>query len=132
MEFKAENDVEKNLIKAQNGEMSPEIFLKELLDLNLFLPVEEDKHQIAGFQNSTSAVPLTVEDEDGKTIVVLFTSPERSKEFIKDYPGFGGGLLADFKWIIEKIGTGVGVIINPGFEVGLELEADALEQLSVH
>ncbi|MFK5895205.1 MAG: SseB family protein [Pseudomonadota bacterium] len=129
MEFKPENELEKSLLKAQNGEISGEQFLKELLDLELFMPVLE-KHQIAGFQESKNAIPLTIEDENGQQVVVLFSSPERAKEFVKQFPGYGGGLLAEFKWIIEKIGAGVGIILNPGMDVGLELEAEMLDQLS--
>ncbi|MFK5984720.1 MAG: SseB family protein [Pseudomonadota bacterium] len=132
MDFKPENDLEKHLINAQNGEISGEQFLKDLMDMELFMPIKEDKHVIGGFQDSKNAIPLTVEDENDKQVVVLFTSPERAKSFVTEFPGYGGGLLAEFKWIIEKIGGGMGVIINPGFDVGLELEAEMLDQLNMH
>lgn len=127
--FVAENELEKKLIQAQNGEIEGEEFLKEMLDLQVFMPVL-DKHSIGGFQESKEATPLSVKDEDGTEMVILFTSPERAKEFVKDYPGYDGGLLEDFKWVIEKIGGGYGVVLNPGFEVGLELEANMLEQMT--
>ncbi len=129
MNFVPENKLERSLLEAQKGEISGEFFLKELLDMELFMPVLE-KHQIAGFQQSQKAIPLTIEDEDGQQLVVLFSSPERAKEFVKQYHGYEGGLLAEFKWIIEKIGAGMGVIVNPGLDVGLELEAQMLDQLS--
>ncbi len=90
-----------------------------------------DKHAIGGFQESKQAIPLSLKDDEGVEMVIIFTSPERAKEFVKDYPGYEGGLLEDFSWVIEKIGGGYGVILNPGFEVGLELEADTLENLSI-
>ncbi|MCU7800476.1 MAG: SseB family protein [gamma proteobacterium symbiont of Lucinoma myriamae] len=127
--FVAENELEKKLIQAQNGEIEGEEFLKEMLDMQVFMPIM-DKHSIGGFQESKEATPLSVKDEDGTEMVILFTSPERAKVFVKDYPGFDGGLLEDFKWVIEKIGGGYGVILNPGFEVGLELEANMLEQMT--
>ncbi len=127
--FVAENELEKKLIQAQNGEIEGEEFLKEMLDLQVFMPVL-DKHSIGGFQESKEATPLSVKDEDGTEMVILFTSPERAKEFVKDYPGYDGGLLEDFKWVIEKIGGGYGVILNPGSEVGLELEANMLELMT--
>ena len=127
--FVAENELEKKLIQAQNGEIEGEEFLKEMLDLQVFLPVLY-KHSIGGFQESKEATPLSVKDEDGTEMVILFTSPERAKEFVKDYPGYDGGLLEDFKWVIEKIGGGYGVVLNPGFEVGLELEANTLELMT--
>lgn len=129
--FTAENELEKKLIQAQNGEIEGEEFLKNMLDMQVFMPIL-DKHSIGGFQESKQATPLSVKDDDGIEMVILFTSPERAKEFVKDYPGYDGGLLEDFKWVIEKIGGGYGVILNPGFEIGLELEANMLEQLSNH
>ena len=127
--FTAENELEKKLIQAQNGEINGEAFLKEMLDMQVFMPILE-KHSIAGFQDSKQATPLSLKDDDGVEMIVLFTSPDRAKIFVKDYPGYDGGLLEDFKWVIEKIGGGYGVILNPGFEVGLELEATMLEQLT--
>jgi len=127
--FTAENDLEIKVIQAQNGEIAGEEFLKEMLDMQVFMPIQ-DKHNIAGFQDSKQTTPLSFKDEDGTEMVVLFTSPERAKEFVKDYPGFDGGLFENFKWVIEKIGGGYGVILNPGYEVGLELEASILESLS--
>jgi len=129
-QFIAENELEKKLIQAQNGEIEGEEFLKEMLTMQVFMPVL-DKHSIAGFQESKEATPLSFKDEEtGAEMVILFTSPERGKEFVKDHPGYDGGLLEDFKWVIEKIGGGYGVILNPGFEVGLELEAEMLELMT--
>ncbi len=127
--FSAENELEKKLIQAQNGEIDGETFLKEMLEMQVFMPIK-DKHGIAGFQDSKQATPLSFKDDDGTEMVILFTSPERAKVFVKDYPGYDGGLLEDFKWVIERIGGGYGVILNPGYEVGLELEANMLEALS--
>ncbi len=129
--FVAENELEKKLIQAQNGEIEGEEFLKEMLDMQVFMPILE-KHNIAGFSDSKQATPLSLKDEEGTEMVILFTSPDRAKEFVKDHPGYDGGLLEDFKWVIEKIGGGYGVVLNPGFEVGLELEANMLEQLTNH
>ena len=128
--FTADNELEKKLIQAQNGEIEGEEFLKEMLNMQVFMPIL-DKHAISGFQESKQATPLSVKDDAGVEMVILFTSPERAKEFIKDYPGYEGGLLENFSWVIEKIGGGYGVVLNPGLEVGLELEADTLEQLSI-
>lgn len=127
--FIAENELETKLIQAQNGEIEGEEFLKEMLSMQVFMPIQ-DKHSIAGFQDSKQATPLSFKYDDGTEMVVLFTSPERAKMFVKDYPGFDGGLFEDFKWVIERIGGGYGVILNPGYEVGLELEANMLEALS--
>ena len=41
MDFKPENDLERSLLQAQNGEISGEQFLKDMLDMELFMPVLE-------------------------------------------------------------------------------------------
>lgn len=128
MNFIAENEVEKRLLQAQNGEVSGEQFLQEMLKMKLFMPVW-GKSLAADFAPVKQTKPLIIEDEDGIELVVLFSSPERAKGFVKAFPGYDKGLLAEFSLIKEKLGAGVGVILNPGYIVGLELEAEMLEQL---
>ncbi len=96
--------------------------------MQFFMPIL-DKHAIGGFQESKQATPLSLKDDEGIEMVILFTSTESAKEFTKDYPGYEGVLLENFSWVIEKIGGGYGVILNPGFEVVLELKADILKRI---
>lgn len=126
--FEATNDLERELIAAQRGDTAPEAFMQYLLTAQVFMPVEE-RHQIQGLQASTQANPLTLESEEGETVLILFTSPERAKEFVRDFPGYEGGLLTEFKWILEKAGLGYGVSINPGWPVGLDLAPQDVQQL---
>jgi hypothetical protein len=61
--------------------------------------------------------------------MVLFTSPERAKEFVQDHPGYGGGLLVEFSWVLARLGSGIAVSINPGMEYGIDLDPQTVEQL---
>ncbi len=126
--FDPKNDLEEKLLAAQEGRIPGEEFLQELLGAQVFMPVEE-KYEIAGLQSSDKAQPLVLEDESGMQVVVLFTSPERAKPFLEDYPKFKGGLLTEFTWIAERIGSGVGITLNPGSETGLEMAPEMLQQL---
>jgi hypothetical protein len=45
---------------------------------------------------------------------MLFTSRKRTNIFVKDFPGYGGGLVAERIWIPEKLGVGFTIILNPG------------------
>ncbi len=128
-EFRPQNDLERQLLAAQEGQVEPETFLGTLLGSEVFMPVYE-KHQIGGLQTQQVAQPLKLHDEDGGEILVLFTSPERAKAFVKDYPGFGGGLVADFSWILEKLGVGYSVALNPGLPVGIDFDAQDLAQIA--
>ncbi len=128
--FEPRNELEQKLVDAQEGRIDGEEFLAELLAAQVFMPVLE-KHRIGNFQSSQQATPVTLEDEEGQTVVVLFTSPERARPFVDDLPGYsGGGLLTEFTWVLEKIGVGVGVSLNPGWSAGLELAAEMVEALA--
>jgi hypothetical protein len=127
--FEASNELEQQLVAAQEGRIREEGFIEMLLDSQVFMPVR-DSIGIEGFQGSDRAVPLTVQAEDDTEVLVLFTSLEHAKSFVRDYPGFEGGLLVEFRWILEKMGTGFGISLNPGLPVGLDLEAAVVEQIA--
>lgn len=123
------NRLEEFLVAAQNGEIPGEAFMQELVASQVFMPIR-DKYQIAGLQTSDKAEPLTLKDEEsGEEVLVLFTSPDRGRDFLQDFPEFKGGLLAEFPWIMERVGVGVGITLNPGLEVGLDLNGEMLEML---
>lgn len=124
------NEAEELLVKALAGELEGDTFIQQLMEVTLFMPIYE-KHQIGGLQPTTSdqAVPLTLDDDAGNKILILFTSPDRAKAFVRDFPGYGGGLLAEFKWIIEKVGVGYSISINPDHEIGIDLEVGMLQNL---
>ncbi len=129
--FQAHNELEEKLIQAQGGLLPGDEFIRDLLTTQVFFPIQDKKHKIMGLQTSLKAIPLSLPAEDGTEFIAVFTSPERAKPFVKDrYPDFGGGLLVEFKWILEKLGVGnFGIILNPGWSVGIEMEPDMVKQL---
>ena len=126
--FAPQNPIEEKLVAAQSGKMDSEAFMQALLQAELFMPIHEGK-DMGGIQSSQSATPLSLTDENGTEIIILFTSPERAKEFVRDYPGYGGGLLAEMTWILEKIGTGHGISINPNWPAGIDMEPGMVNSL---
>jgi hypothetical protein len=128
-DFAPQNDLERQLIAAQEGRIEPQAFIRTLLGSEVFMPIYE-KHQIVGFQTEDRAHPLKIQTNDGGEVLILFTSPERAKEFVRDFPGYGGGLVADFTWILEKMGIGFGIALNPGLEYGMDFEAQDLAQIA--
>lgn len=128
--FEPRNDVERQLLAAQEGSIPGDAFMRGLLDAQLFMPVQDESHGIKGFSKSDKAVPLTLESEDGVQVLILFTSPERAKPFLKDFPGYEGGLLAEFKWILERVGKGYGVALNPGWSVGIDMDPEMIDQMA--
>ena len=126
--FEARNELEQNLMAAQEGQMDDDAFMKYLMDTQVFMPVK-DSIGIEGFTGSDKALPLTLKSEDGVEVLILFTSPERAKIFLEDYPGYDGGLLAEFRWVVERTGSGVGISINPNWPVGMDMEPQMIQQL---
>lgn len=128
--FEARNDLERKLLATQQGELAQENFVKELLAEQVFMPVLDESGGIDGFQRSSTAKPLTLEEEGGSQVLILFSSPDRAKPFVNDFPGYEkGGLLTDFSWIVERIGSGVGIALNPGWDIGIDFEPDMVAAL---
>lgn len=123
------NDIEALLIQMSEGALDPQEFAARLLDQQVFMPVKDEKHQIAGFQRSTKAEPLVVQDDEGNRVVVVFTSPERAKGFVTEHPGYAGGLIVEVSWLLRRIGAGMSLSINPGEEPGFDFDPDMVSML---
>ncbi len=129
-EFEAKNELERKLLAAMEGVLEAEDFMRELLTEQVFIPIKDDKDAgIGGFQRTTKATPLVVEDEDGHVFLVLFTSPDRARDFLAATPGYGGGLLADFAWIVERMEPGFAIVVNPGSEFGMDIEPENVTRM---
>jgi hypothetical protein len=123
-------DVERLLIDLNEGRLEPEDFAKQLLDQQVFMPVQDEKHQIAGFQLSTKAQPLVIEDEEGNRVLVAFSAPERAKVLKDEFPNYSGGLLTEVSWIVRRMGAGMGLTINPGMDPGIDFDPDMVAMLA--
>ena len=130
--FEPRNDLEKSLLDAQEGKIPGEQFMQELMESQVYMPIfEKQGDAIGNIQLDNRAKPLSVKDDTGAEYLILFTSPERATEFVKDFPGYGdGGLLAEFTWIMEKMGVGFGISLNPDWPVGIDLEPEIVKQLT--
>lgn len=118
--FIARTDLERRLEALHDGTLSETEFVAALLGTEIFMPIQDDTK--SGIQLGTSAKPLVVEDESGIPVMLLFTSPERAKPVVQEFPGYGGGLLTEFKWVLEKLTDDVGISLNPGWEIGYDIE----------
>lgn len=127
--FTAQNELEKKLLEAMDGNIAGEDFIAYLMSTQVFLPIEDIKDATNGIQHSTKTQPLVVEDEKGNDVLILFTSPGRASEFVKDFPGYGGGLLMEFSWVLRKLDGPLNIAINPGFEAGFDMDMEMIADL---
>jgi len=128
-QFTAHNELETALIAVQEGQLDSTVFMSNLITAQVFMPVQDEPGEIQGFQKSSKANPLTLNTEDGQSVLILFTSPERAKPFLANYPDYQGGLLSEFNWILERIGSGIAISLNPDMEVGIDFDTDTVEQM---
>ena len=124
------NELEKQLLAAQEGLITSDNLLKILMDSQVFMPVQDEKAPVLNIQRSTRAQPLVLSAEDGTPVLVLFSSPERAKPFIEDLPGFQGGILEPFTWVLENMGSNYGIALNPGSELGFDMEPETVADLA--
>lgn len=123
------NELEQQLLDAHEGKITSDELLDALLTAQVFMPVQEEKAAVLNVQRSTRAQPLVLSAEEGTPILVLFSSPERARPFLENYPGFTGGILESFQWVLRNLGSGYGVMLNPDTEIGFDMEPDTVQEL---
>lgn len=129
--FEPKNALEQKLLAAMSGELTSEDFMRELMAEQIFIPIRDDKDSgIKGLQLTTKATPLVIQDDETDTrILVIFTSPDRARDFMAEIPGYGGGLLTEFSWILERMAPGFAISVNPGLEAGIDIEPDTITEM---
>ena len=125
----ARNELEAQILAAQEGRITSDDLLAALMDSQVFMPVQDEKAPVLNVQRSPRAQPLVLSAEEGTPILVLFSSPERARPFLKDYPGFTGGILESFQWVLQNLGSGYGVMLNPDTDIGFDMEPDTVQEL---
>jgi len=103
--FEAENDIEHQILKAQDGALSGDALLHRMADADLFIPsTGEVQTDGSGFQ------PVLI-DQDGSSLVVVFTARSRQpKDMAAWMMQMNGGQF------FRRLPAGYGVMVNPGFD----------------
>lgn len=124
------NELEVRILDAQEGRLTSDDLLRTVMESKVFMPGQDEKAPVLNIQRSNRAQPLVLSsEEEGTPILVLFSSPERAKPLIKDYPGYTGGILESFKWVLQNMGSGYGIALNPDTEVGFDVEPETVQEL---
>ncbi len=127
--FEPRNELEQRMLDMQNGEISADEFMSQLLDAQVFMPVAPATTD-DGVPSDNLAQPLVLEAEEGMPVMILFSSPDRSRDFVSQFPGYDeGGMLMEFHEVLAKIALGSGISINPDLDNGVDLDPDMIQQL---
>lgn len=127
--FEPRNELEQRILDMQNGEISADEFMHQLLDAQVFMPVAPAVTD-DGVPSENLAQPLVLEAEEGMSVMILFSSPDRARDFVSQFPGYDeGGMLMEFYEVLAKIAAGSGISINPDLDNGVDLDPDMIQQL---
>ena len=103
--FESQNDIEHQILEAQNGALSGDALLRRLADADLYIPsTSEVQPDGSGF------TPVLV-DQDGSPFVVVFTAMSRQpKDMAACMMQMNGGQF------FRRLPAGYGVMVNPGYD----------------
>jgi len=128
--FEARNDLERLLLDMMSLDVEPEVFAHRMLGLQVFMPIKDERHPIAGFQRSTQAEPLILGDAEGQRAMIVFSAPERAKTFLAEHPGYSGGLLTEFAWLLRRMSENLSIALNPGLDVGFDFDPQMIAMMA--
>lgn len=120
-DFIAVNDLERAMIDAQAGLMTPTAFQDVFLSAPLYLP------SASAIQSDWSGFLPVVYKREGAEIIAVFSEAERSRRVAHTAPYVLQIDAADF---ISRLMPDLGVVVNPGFSVCLELPPPAVRRMA--
>lgn len=121
--------LERKLQAARRGQCStPELF-EELLASQIIVLL--DKPIGADGRWDATAKPLTLNSPNGFAVMAIFTTHEKAAPWVQQAPAHVHALFVDFAWIVRGLAPGVGLVLNPGDALGLELQPETAQKLAV-
>ena len=124
--FNPVNDLERELVLAQTGKSPVPAFIARLVTDQVFVAINRE---IPATGDMTGVVPLLLKSAAGLTMLAVFTAPERAAPMVGQFPEYAYGPLASFGWLLRFCTPQTGVVINPGWSVGIEIPADGVRQI---
>lgn len=124
--FSPVNDLERELVSAQAGRTPTRTFMARLVNEQVFVAIDRE---IPATGDLTGVVPLLLESATGQTMLAVFTAPERATPMVAHFPEYAWGLLTSFGWLLKFCTSQTGIVINPGWSVGVEISADGVRQI---
>lgn len=116
--FEPINHLERALVSAQNGETDTLDFMEQLAAAHVAILVDQE---FASSEHPEGVRPLVLEGPDGEGLLAVFTAPARGLPMTEQNPDFAFSVEVSFAWAVNSTWEGMGVVINPGWGVGLTI-----------
>lgn len=121
--------LESKLEAARQGRCSaPELF-EELLASQIIVLLDKPIYDDGRWD--ATARPLTLSSPNGFAVMAIFTTHEKAAPWVQQAPAHVHALFVDFAWIVRGLAPQVGLVINPGDALGLELQPETAQRLAV-
>lgn len=125
--FVTVNPLEQTLVDAQQGRLPPSVLFAALYASQVVVLVNRDLGVDGQWTEETAL--LVLNSPAGTPVIAAFTAPERIADWPERSPEFRHPLRVDFRWLIDGITEEVGLVLNPGLPVGLELAPEMIVKL---
>ena len=125
-EFHPSNELERVLVQAQSGTLSVDDFFERLLASQVALLLDKEVPE-SGWDNSSS--PLVLKSPRGGNVLAAFTEVDRATLMSQRSSSHKYALLVDFQWVLKGVAPGLGIVLNPGWPVGVEIEPTRVAEL---
>lgn len=125
--FVTANPLEQTLVDAQQGRLPPSALFAALYASKVIVLVNRDPGIDGQWTDETTL--LVLNSPAGVPVIAAFTSPERTGDWPDRSQEFRHALQVDFRWLVDGITEEVGLVLNPGLSVGLELAPEMIVKL---
>lgn len=126
VDFHPRNELERALVQAQARTLSVDDFLTCLLASQVALLLDKEVPE-SGWDNSIS--PLVLVSPRGGNVLAVFTGVDRATPMGQNSHSHQHALLVDFRWVLKGMAPGVGIVVNPGWPAGVEIEPARVAEL---
>jgi SseB protein N-terminal domain len=127
-EFRPNNNLEEKLLALYRKEIKIIEFLELLIDSQVVILADRD---VDISRPSMDFNPLAINSPMGFDVLVTFSSLERAKAALAQYPDYPFALAVDTRWFLLGAYKNAGIALNPGWPYGFELPPEGLQQLLV-
>ncbi len=123
--FAPTNPLEHRLLDARAGQATTAQLLEALFASQVYVLLNVDLGVTGAWRSD--ALPLVLNSPTGVPLIALFSAPERAQGWPERAPAFPHGVLIDFHLLLRDMAPGVGVVLNPGLALGVELSPTIMQ-----
>ena len=111
------------LADGQSGKLNAAACVDVLFSSRVFVLLKDPPSDRGQFD------PCVLFNAARNPVLAVFSSTQRMDAWRKIDPSHQYSLLTEFSWLLRGVQPGLGVVVNPGSSVGLELTAERIADL---